>query len=268
MSLAETQRVMWSAIRGGSGRAVGDLVVGTAELSAAERVEIYAGMYLTRQVEALAENFPKLAKLVREEAFHGLVADYVRAFPSEEPSIERLGRRLAEFVPNHRVSGSRCDLADLARLEWARAEVFLEADATPLGVDALARIGPAVFPRARLAFIPALRTLKLEYDVLPLWRAVECDAMPPPPRRRVGAAVVWRRRFDVFHVAVSPHEARALSLALNQRMMAEVCACFGERRDGARVAFDAIGGWAREEMIMDVCTSSSPRRSPRSASRC
>jgi len=108
MNLAETQRLLWDLLHGRE-RPL-DAFVGSADLPAAERVAIYARMFVDRQVDALRETFPKVLGALGDEEFHRIAARYVDAHPSEHPDIGQLGRKFAEFL-------ERGVLSDLARLE-------------------------------------------------------------------------------------------------------------------------------------------------------
>jgi hypothetical protein len=253
MTLAEMQRLFQRLATAGEADEAGAeaLFCSSPELGAAERVRIYAEMYTARLIDALREDFPKLAGVLGDELFAGLGEAYARAHPSEHPDIGRFGRALAGYLHAH-PGGQRSDLADLAALEWARCEVFSEAPAEPAGREVFAGLGPEDFGLARLELVPALRLLPLEHDVLPLWRALEHGAPLPEPRPAPSAAVVWRRGFEIFHAGVALDEARALEAALDGRPMGDVCSTFGDRPDAAEAAFAALASWVDEGWIAAV----------------
>src|SRR5207244_2774521 len=88
----------------------------TPTLAPAERVHVYAGMYFWRLVDALREDFPKLATVLGDGGFADLVRGYIRAHPSTAPSIRHLGRALPDFLAGY----PPASLAALARLAWTR----------------------------------------------------------------------------------------------------------------------------------------------------
>jgi hypothetical protein len=253
MTLAETQRALFSLITGHGSAAdaerARELVVSAGRLSADERVEIYAQMFSVRTLDALREDFPKLTALLGDHGFAELCAAYVHSAPSEHPSLAKLGARLTAFLREHTAEGARADLADLAALEWARAEVFVEADAEPLVPSALGARDPKTFAATRLKLIPALRVLVCEHDVAPVWRALQDGHEAPTPQPQATSIVVWRKEFEVFHATVAADEGRALVLARAGRTLEELCDEFAERDDPAAAAFQAIGSWFTEGMV-------------------
>jgi len=233
VNLAETQRLFWDLLRGERRPLEG--FVGTAELSASDRVAIYARMFLDRQVEALQESFPKVRAALGDDAFSEVASRYVLAHPSDHPDLGQIGRRFAGFL-------ERADLADLARLEWARSEVFEAPHAEALSGEEFAKLAQdaAAFVTHRVRLIPALRLLRLGHDVGPLWDG-SAKAAPERPSR----LVVWRAGFEVFHVEVDAGEADAVQLAIDGAPLGEVCGALG---DPAR-AVETLQGWLGEGFI-------------------
>jgi hypothetical protein len=212
-----------------------------APLDAMARAEIYAGMYRFRLADALQADFPRVARLLGDEGFFEMVCAYARAHPSGASDIGQFGRQLAEFLSEH--PGPRSDAADLARLDWARAEALTAADATPLSQDALGRLGPAAVPVARFGFVPSLKALALGHDVLPVWRALDDEQDPPPVAPQEVNVAVWRKGYEVLHASMTPWEADALARAQAGATLAEVCEAFGEAEDPQGLAFRTLGAW-------------------------
>jgi hypothetical protein len=232
-------------------------LVGSAELSASERVGIYADMYLWRLADSLREDYPKLAKALGDERFLALAEAYAREHPSDRPDLGQFGRHLPAFLRRF-PAGQRADLADLAALEWARSEVFFEAPATPVARDALAALAPDAFPDARLQTIPALRVLVLDHDAAAVWGRLESAEPAGEPAAQQNGAVVWRKGFEVFHARVDLDEARALDAAVAGEPLSRLCAEFERRDDPAAAAFAALSSWLEEGWIAAISTAEGP----------
>jgi hypothetical protein len=252
VTLAETQALFHEVVTG-SGPVAPERIdacfAGTPDLPARERVAIYAGMYVSRIVEALRETFPNLARQLGDERFAALAEDYVRRNPSEHHDIGRVGGRLAAFLRRHPDPG-RPDLADLAELEWARQEVFFAARVEPAGPEPFAGLDPQAFARTGLALSPALRLLVLGHAAAPLWRRLEDGERPDPPAPGPAAVAVWRSGFEVFHAPLEPDEAAALEAAARGDDLARICAAFAGREDPAAAAHAALASWMKEGWIV------------------
>lgn len=253
MNLDQTQALFHRVVTGApaSPEEVEACFLPSPELSAAERAQIYADMYVWRQVDALREDFGKLAALLGDDRFYALCEAYVRAHPSEHPDLGQLGRHFASFVRAH--FKDRPELADLAALEWARALVFFEAPSNAIARDALA-IDPEKFASARMRFVPALRLLKLEHDVVGLWRRLEDGLEPEIPNDAPVAVAVWRPTFEVFHTALAMDEAIAVERAMAGAPLADVCAAFEGREEPAQAAFAALASWLDEGWVAALDT--------------
>ncbi len=259
MTLAETQAAFHAlATRAADPpSAAEDFLVGSPELGAAERVGIYADMYLWRLADALREDYPKLAALLGDERFLALAEAYARQHPPDRPDLGQFGRHLPAFLRRF-PAPERPDLADLAALEWARSEVFFEAPSPSAGHDALAGLGPEAFLDARLELVPAFRLLVLDHDAAAAWKLLERGEPAGPPAPGPAAVAVWRAGFDVFHARVGPDEAVALRAARGGEPLARVCAAFGGAADPAGAAFAALASWLDEGWIAAVLPRAAP----------
>jgi hypothetical protein len=254
VTLAETQALFSDFVtraEGDRSRAIDRCFTGSVELPALDRVEIYADMYLWRLVDALREDYPKLATLLGDEAFYALAEGYVRENPSRHHDLGQLGRHLAAFL-RARADGGRSPLTDLAALEWARSEVFFEAEVPPARQEALAGLAPDEFLSVRLRLVPALRVLVVEHDAIGLWRSLEHGEAAPPPAPGVQTIAVWRQGFEVFHTALDLDEATALEAAASGDPLSRICAAFAGQERAASAAFAAIVGWFDEGWIAAV----------------
>ncbi|MEK7283478.1 MAG: DNA-binding domain-containing protein [Acidobacteriota bacterium] len=290
LDLRHTQELFWTlitapegvraAIDGLSGRgaideaAVNALFAGDARLPAVERLDIYANMYFYRLLDCLAEDFPKVRAAVGPAHFHNLVTDYLIRHPSEHPSLRFLGRRLPEFIRDHPPAGDFPFLADLARLEWARADVFDAADAVPLSRAALARLPQERAGESRFTLIPAFALLRLGHEVVRFWRALDeagagaaagaadssrapdpASGAVTPPTRRSTAVRVWRKDLVVYHASLDEEEARCLELAQAGETLGRICQILAAGRSPAKATERAgrmIQTWLEDGILAGV----------------
>jgi hypothetical protein len=253
MTLAETQALFHAAATGAGAdpAALEECFAGTPALPAADRLAIYAGMWWWRQVEALRAEFPALLACLGPERFDALCRGFLQAHPSEHHDIGRLGRALAAFLRSHPALAGG-DLGDLAELEWARSEVFFEAEAGTAGREALAALGPDRFAGARLRLSPALRLLRLDHPAQESWGRALRGEDPAPCGPAAAWLAVWRAGHEVFHAPLGEAEARALGQALGGATLGQLCAAFTAEEDPAAAAFAALASWLDEGWVAGI----------------
>ena len=71
-------------------------------LTAAERIGIYANAYYARLLECLAAYFPMLQKTLGEEIFEGFAFEYLQRYPSRSYTLSRLGEDFPRFLEETR----------------------------------------------------------------------------------------------------------------------------------------------------------------------
>jgi hypothetical protein len=247
------------------------LVRGDARADAATRVHVYQHMYRARVVEALESQFPRLARWLGADDFAALAAAYVADHPSRHPSLRFLGARLPDWLARRSADQPGAGpqhpaLADLARLEWARADVFDAGDETPLAIDVL-RAWPADrFAELPLRLIGAHRRLALAHPVAALWDAIgPAGAEPGSDLDRAAAMaaaarpeslLVWRQGVSVFHRATDQGERAALDAMAIGTSFGLVCESLaaGHPEEAAAQAFSWLSTWTTDELLASVPT--------------
>lgn len=238
MSLAELQRRFFRAVTGEASWPLRGL-------------DVYAGMYLQRFVDALAQDFPKTRVLLGDEVFGAEVARFVRAQPSTTPSLSGRGEKFAEHLRGR--PELRPDAADLAALEWARASALIAPSDEVVTAAQASALGESL-GEATLGLVRSARVLELAFDIQPLWLADEPSKGPVAPPRATHL-IVWRKGFDVFHTEVSGHEACALRLAQTARPLAEILEPFTTVPDPATTAFKTLASWLNEGLVATLRTA-------------
>lgn len=230
--LAELQRLFWRALDGrGPDPALLDVIVPAPPLDAQRRLGIYAGMYVARIIEAVEEDYPRLAALAGEEGFAAIVRAYLAEHPSTSPSIGRIGAALPAFLAAGAVPTLPACAADLARLEWARREVFEAPDAEPLTLASLQGVRADDWPSLRFALVPGCTILVTAWPVHQLWEADAGQAPALAPART--ALRVWRDGFLVYHAPMGSTEEAALGCLAAGEPWASLCEGFESPEDAA-----------------------------------
>jgi len=194
-------------------------------LTAAERLSIYANAYYARLLECLASYYPVLQRAVGEEVFASFAFEYLQHYPSRSYTLDRLGESFARFLAETRPEepaelGWPDFLVDLAVLEWNVTRVFdgPGVEHQPLLTpEALQAVPPERFGEARLAPVPCLRLLEFRHPVNAYFTAVrqapegEEVPIPEPALERVALS---RRDFVVRRFALTAPQHALLAKVL------------------------------------------------------
>ena len=212
-----------------------------AGLGPRPRLDIYADMYRARLVDVLREDFPRAAAIVGGDAFETLAGRYLARHPSTQPSVRYVGSRFADFVAGE--AALPPFLADLARLEWARVEVFDAPDAEPLRLSDLESLPATDWPTLRLRPIPACLMVECSWPVHAIWAAAE-DPAPgriDSPRPEGSTIRVWREGWSVSHAAMGDLERQIFPLLVRGEPFARLCAA-GQGDLAPETAAREVGG--------------------------
>ncbi|OYV06270.1 MAG: hypothetical protein CFE26_07210 [Verrucomicrobiales bacterium VVV1] len=168
-------------------------------MSSAERLELYHRQYWYRLLDSIAEDFPLLIRVMGAGRFWALIEDYLLACPSTSFTLRHLGERLPGFLQAWE-SATECERAwfcSIARLEYARMEVFERSEYRPILPSELATEELILQPHVVRLSLPA------PADECEEWEGFEAVEVPEQPT----LLAVWRTAERLpQHVRLSPIE--------------------------------------------------------------
>jgi hypothetical protein len=246
-TLRDLQDRFWHSLAGEPDPDLLATIDESERLGSAERLDVYRNMYFLRLLEVLREDYPRLAQLLGGEPFADLARAYLSVHPSVHPSVRHVGAALVDFLASSPPPGLPPFAVDLARLEWARGEVFDAPDAEPLGALDLVSMDPEGVAQLRLELVPACITLVADWPVQDIWKAPGASAQPKRTALRV-----WREGFTVFHAPIDAAEEAALARLAGGATFAEVCELFAQSaslEEAAREAGALLARWLEDGIL-------------------
>ena len=227
------------------------VVLPSKQLSAAERLDIYAHMYYARLVEVMEGEYPTTQRILGAEAFARLCRRFVAKNPSRTRTLNALSAGFPDFLARAMPKTHRSGLAvDVARIERAMEDVFDAPRAEPMSAAQFAAAGADPTGRAVLRVTPALRLLALRYPANAYMNAVRQGEKPRIPRPRATWTIVFRRGFGVFRRDQDPAQWKLLAaLAAGKPLAAAVRGALRGRSGagaGAARAAKELGAWFEE----------------------
>jgi hypothetical protein len=130
-------------------------------------------------VSALELTFPVVRRRVGDDYFRQLAMHYRDRSPSRSGDLHWAGRGFASFLDEHLHGGDYAWLADLARIEWSRAECAVAVVLPALPTTALARFAAQDFEHLVFGLQPALKLHSSSYPVVTVWLANQGENGPP-----------------------------------------------------------------------------------------
>lgn len=144
-------------------------------IDSAARVGVYANNSRILFETALEQTYPVMLRRVGEQYFLQLARRYRAAHPSRAGDLHEIGRAFAEFLARDLEDSPYAWLADLARLEWACADVATQPETAGAAVTALAGLSPEALSAIQLDMAPSLRTVSSRFPVFTVWQENQPD---------------------------------------------------------------------------------------------
>lgn len=216
-------------------------------LTAEQRLGIYANAYYARLLECLRESFPVLVRAMGREVFDEFAFEYLQRHPSRSYTLGHLGDRFADFLnetrPDRPTDGSPAPvgwpdfLIDLARLEWTIEQVFdgpgVEGRRL-LTVDDLRAIPQRHWFDAKLVLVVCAKLMEFRYPVNTYYTAArsakegEVVLIPEPSPEYL---CLTRRDFVVRRVALTKPQYVLLRALGEGRTVGQALAAAGKETD-------------------------------------
>jgi hypothetical protein len=258
MNLRETQQQLLSYLMKND-ESIKTQVITTKHVSAETRLAIYGNAYAIRLVEALAENYPALARLLGEESFNQLGFKYLEANPSAHFSVRYFGHVLTEYLLE--TASDEPHLAELASFEWQLRHAFDAENEVAIGLENLQAVPPEAWGGMMFDFHASLSCLELVWNIPQLWQALE-EEKEPPVLEKAEYPISWRiwreKSLKIFYRSMLVDEAWALQALLVGKNFAEICEGLCEWGDEAHApqrAIELLKTWIDDGLIIRVNTA-------------
>ena len=175
-SLPELQR-QFAAAMFGADSSLADWVTPRG-LEPQARIQIYRNVIRNNLTAALGTAYPAIQKLVGEEFFDAAAARYIRDYPSCSGNLQDYGAAFPDFLAAMHEAIDLPYLADVARLEWARQESYLAADAAALSQAEMSEaLRQPESSTLRFRLHPSLRLVNSSHPIWDIWRF--CQEVAP-----------------------------------------------------------------------------------------
>jgi hypothetical protein len=150
--------------------------------------------------KTLELTYPVVRRRVGDDYFRQLCANYRQLVPSRSGDLHWYGRDFAAFLDAHLEDIEYRWLADLARLEWSRAECAVGVERPALPAEALARYPATQLEHLVFQLQPTLKLHASAFPVFSIWTANQVDNAPPVDQSLGSECGMVRARHDTAEV--------------------------------------------------------------------
>lgn len=176
------------------------------------RFAVHRNNVVVSMVQALADGFPVVQRLVGDAFFAAMAGVYVRTHPPRSPVLAEYGDGFADWLAGFEPAAGLPYLPDMARLERARVRAYHALDSAALEADALAGCVRASdgLDRVRLGIHPATTAIVSDWAVASLWAAHQHEgdeAIARVALEHAESALVLREGADVLVLPVGRADA-------------------------------------------------------------
>jgi hypothetical protein len=154
---------------------VESLEPGTRAEASEARLAIYRNNVIARLIDALADTYPAVERLVGEKLFRYAARNYIGDHPPRSPVLHEYGKSFPDFLRDFAPADFVPYLPDVARLERLYVDAYHATEAPPLPAPSVAErmAGGHDF---RLALHPSARLMTSPYPVSRIWEVNRRDA--------------------------------------------------------------------------------------------
>lgn len=250
--LATLQAAFQACILGQDSQAFKTRIIDDTKVGADKRLSIYADAYRLRIIEALSAAYPKLHKLLGDDLFDTTARRYIDQYPSKYRNMRWVGDRMSEHLlkvlPQHPIA------AELARFEWALGLAFDAKDASIVTVQDLAAIPPDKWGGLSFFLHPAVQLLELEWNVIPVWQALDAEATPPSPLQNKAPCLVWRTDLNSHYRSLDVQEFKALQQIQAGVSFGDLCETLFETlgESSTQQAAQYLASWLETGIISQI----------------
>lgn len=231
-------------------------IIDDAKVGVNRRLAIYFDAYRLRIIEALATAYPKLKALLGDDLFNRIAREYIDEFPSTYQNMRWVSGNMREHllysIPEHPIA------AEMAVFEWSLSLTFDAEDVAELSLQDLAEIPPEHWNALQLKFQPAIQIVRLRWNIIPIWKALDADEAPPALLQDsiYTSWLIWRRDFSSQFRSMGEMEAIALHMAMTGATFEKVCESLEGQEaettseEAMTIAAQYMAGWLQSGMIV------------------
>lgn len=232
IQLQQLQKLFMTAIFDqdtGSYQQLANYLVEKEQLSQNDQIDIYRNSIFGSLTTALSQIYPVCHKLVGEDFFEYMAAEYIKKQPSCSADLANYGYDFDLFIDKFQAAQSLVYLPDVARLEWAWHRAFHSADHPGLDIAQLSALTREQQSHVIFQLAPEASLIYSAYPVDKIWQSNQSDEEPEEVvdlSEGVCRLLVWRKGYDMRIDRLQENEYLFLSAIASNKPFTHICQQF------------------------------------------
>jgi hypothetical protein len=245
-----------------------EIIEEAAPLSRHDRLDVYANAYFYRLLESLTNDYKTVHRVLGEETFHDLTAQYLMRFPSRSPNIGDLGEAFPEFIKGYSFPAPFPFLHELAALERAIMECLFTHHLPALDVRSFQTKSEDAWATARFVLDPAVRLMSVQWPVDTLWKCRERSEpleLPGAPELAPRHLLLYRDDNWVRVSVVDVHSWTALHMLRSGMPLGAVCEALSKQwnqRSEDLPVMEWFSSWVASGLVRNILWNESDGEHP------
>lgn len=216
------------------------------------RFDVYRNTVVSGLTEVLEAGFPVVRKLVGDQFFAAMAAEFLRHNPPRSRLMMLYGDAFPGFLQAFPPVAHLGYLPDVAKLELTLRQSYHAADRQSVPAERLAAIAPSRYSQISLLLAPSVFALTSDWPVLSIWRSNTdpADGQPPMGREDV---LVMRPGFDPQAHQLAPGGAQFVQALQSGMLLARAIEDCGMAPDALSDLISLlVEGGAISDILGDV----------------
>ena len=228
-------------------------IINDKKVGAQKRLGIYYDAYRLRIIEALANAYPNLKKLLGDDLFDSSARSYIDLYPSTYRNMrwvgDKMSAHLKKTLTKHPIA------AEMATFEWALGLAFDAEDAPVLSLQDLAAIPPENWADLRFNLHPSAQLLAFKWNVLTVWQALDVEEAVPKFKKINKPCLVWRQNMGSYFRTITEAELQAFHWVIAGASFGELCENLQENGDAQNATIQAaqyLSAWIESGLLSNI----------------
>jgi len=182
-------------------------------------------------IEALADSYPVVKKIVGEQFFNHISYQYIRQYPSTSPDLNNYGEQFSAFIDTLTTTNTVPYLSDVAKLEWAWQKIIIGENSKAGNLHLLASLNEQNSDDLLFRLNPHTSLLFSNYAIHKIWEVNQDNAKNKENVKidKNTNLLIWRNGLDMNMTVIEVNQLFFLELIHQDIYFSEACVQYHAR---------------------------------------